>query len=181
MIAFSNTNNFAQKIAIKEPVLITSCGQSPGALKMKVFMKRDKYDFQYELRATADMLKKNKFNSIIIVTGASLKGMGAAGVSIKDELERVKAIIQEAKKQNIPIIAAHIEGKARRSEGADSGDNSDEISIDLVCPQADLIIVRSDGNDDGRFTAIAKDKKIPLKSFEKNLDLAQVLSEIYKK
>lgn len=171
----------AQDISAKEPVLITSCGQSPGALKMKVFMKRKKYDFQYELQGTSEILKKKKFNSVIIVTGASLKGMGAAGVSIKDEMERVKSIIAEAKKQNLTIIGAHIEGKARRAQGADSGDNSDEMSIDLVCPEADIIIVRKDGNEDGRFTAIAKDKKIPLKSFDKNLELAKVLAEIYNK
>lgn len=165
----------------EEPVLITSCGQSPGPLKMKIFMKRGDYEFDYDLQASADFLKNKKYSSLIIVTGASLKGMGAAGISIKDELDRVDELIKVAKNQGITIIGAHIEGKARRVHGASSGDNSDEVFIDVVCPKSDILIVRSDGNEDGRFTAIAEEFNIPLKTFEKNLELADILKEIYKK
>src|SRR5512140_2460783 len=80
------------------PVLITSCGQSPGPVKLKVFVTKLKLDHVYELKATAaDLAAKKKqgapFQSLIIVTGASLKGMGAAGVSIQEEIERVKGLL----------------------------------------------------------------------------------------
>ena len=96
----------AQEKAIKAelPVLLTSCGQSPGPVRVKVFLKRLKFDHEYNLQATAaDLIDKKKegkpFKSLIIVTGASLKGMGAAGISVEDELERTKELITEAKKQ----------------------------------------------------------------------------------
>ena len=168
------------------PVLLTSCGQSPGPTKFDIFLKKLKLDYVYNAQATAaDLSAKGKagspFKSIIIVTGASLKGMGAAGVSINDEISRIKALIAEAKRQNIKIIGAHIEGMARRAQGAAPGDNSDEISIDAVCPFASLLIIKKDGDEDGRFTTISKDKNIPMIPFEKNLDLESVVKDLFGK
>jgi len=168
----------------KEPVLVTSCGQSPGPLKMKIFMKRMKLDFDYNLHANVADLKVKKeqgkpYQTMIIVTGASLKGMGAAGISIDDELKRITDLLEEAKKQNIMVISAHIEGLARRSQGASAGDNSDELSIDAVCPNSAMIIVRKDGNGDGRFTKISNDSNIPLMEFDKNLELGDLLKSIF--
>lgn len=178
----------AQKQTMKlgQPTLLTSCGQSPGPLKFKVFMTRLKIDYVYNLQATAaDLLNKKKegkpFKSLIIVTGASLKGMGAAGLSIDDELARTKKLIEEAKKEGITIVGAHVEGMERRAQGAAPGDNSDEMSIDAVCPHSDLMVVRADGNEDKRFTAISNEKKIPLVLFEKNMELSDVLKDLYLK
>ena len=119
------------------------------------------------------------FKSVIIVTGASLKGMGAAGVSVDDELKRTAALIAEARKQGITVIGSHIEGMARRSVGAAAGDNSDELSIDAVCPNADMLIIKTEGDEDGRFTTISRDKKIPMYSFELNNDILSVLEQIF--
>lgn len=163
------------------PVLVTSCGQSPGPLKLTVFLKRLGIAYEYKSDATTADLAGKKFKTIIIVTGASLKGMGAAGVSMKDELARTDALVAEAKKLGVPLIGAHIEGMARRSQGASAGDNSDEQSIDAVCPRAQILLVRKDGDEDGRFTAIAKKSNIPMLGFEKNLDVEGVLKSLFVK
>jgi hypothetical protein len=165
----------------RAPVLVTSCGQSPGPLKFTVFLKQLQIDFEYKAEATAQDLAGKKFKSLVIVTGASLKGMGAAGISIKEELARTAALIAEAKKQGVLLIGSHVEGMERRAQGAAPGDNSDELSIDAVCPKAQFLIVRKDGDGDGRFTTIAKQAKIPLVLFEKNLELKDVLKNVFSK
>ena len=171
------------------PVLITSCGQSPGANMLKAIFMRAKLEHEspaYELimGATPDDLKTaadagRPFKSIIIVMGASLKGMGAAGISIDDELDRTAKLIQASQDQGITIIGAHIEGMKRRSQGAAPGDNTDELSIDAVAPNSDLLIINQDGDSDGRFTNIAKQKNLSMLTVTKNLELLEVVKKIY--
>jgi hypothetical protein len=167
-----------------QPVMLTSCGQSPGPVRLRIFMHRLSLDFEYKEMATAQDLIDAKnagkpFKSVIIVTGASLKGMGAAGVSVDDELSRTAALIAEAKKQGMKVIGAHIEGMARRSAGAAAGDNSDELSIDAVCPNSDMMIIKNEGDSDGRFTTISKGKNIPMYGFELNNDITAVLEQVF--
>lgn len=173
------------------PVLLTSCGQSPGANMLKAIFMRAKLAHEttaYELimQATTDDLKTaadagQPFKSIIIVMGASLKGMGAAGISMDDELERTEKLIEAARSQGITIIGAHIEGMKRRSQGASAGDNTDELSIDTVAPHSDFLIVNQDGDSDGRFTAIAEQKNLSMLFVTKNLELLDLVKKIYAK
>lgn len=183
---FSFANSQAQAQTASEPVLLTSCGQSPGPVRLKIFLQKLNINFDYSLQAKAeDLIARKKegkpYKSVIIVTGASLKGMGAAGVSMDDEITRTKALIAEAKKQGIKIIGSHIEGMARRSQGASAGDNTDEMSIDAVCNVCDLMIVKKEGDSDSRFTTISKGKNIPLILFEMNTEINDVLKKVYNK
>jgi hypothetical protein len=166
------------------PILLTSCGQSPGPERIKFFLNRLKLDHEFLAQATAEDLVARQSSghpvkALIVVTGASLKGMGAAGVSMPQELARTAALIQEAKRQGIKLIGAHVEGMARRAQGAAPGDNSDEMSIDAVMPVSDFMIVRKDGDEDGRFTTISQGRKIPLVLFEKNMELGDILTRVF--
>jgi len=152
---------------------------------MKMKLEHQPKAYEINMLATANDLKSAKeagapYKSLIIVMGASLKGMGAAGISMDDEISRTEALITEARDQGIKIIGAHIEGIKRRAQGASVGDNTDEQSIDTVAPNSQILIVRKDGNEDGRFTIIADEKNIPLILIEKNLDLLQELQKIFK-
>jgi len=185
-ILFSGLNSEVTGQTAEEPAILTSCGQSPGPVRLKIFMTRLGISYDYNLLVTSDDLiaKKNEgkpYKTLIIVTGASLKGMGAAGVSMIDELSRTSALIKEAKKQGIKIIGSHIEGMARRSQGASQGDNSDEQSIDAVCPVSDFMIVKKEGDEDGRFTTISKGKNVPLIIFDKNTEIEGVLKKVFNK
>jgi hypothetical protein len=168
------------------PVLITSCGQSPGPTTIKVVLQRLKIPFEMDPLATPASLQAKAragtpYKSLIIVMGASLKGMGAAGISIDDELKRAAALIAEARTEGVLIIGAHVEGLKRRAQGAAAGDTTDEQSIDAVAPNSNLLLVYKEGNADGRFTAISQAKQIPLVEVEKMMDLIPALEKLYAK
>jgi hypothetical protein len=175
------TGAWAQPAAPKAqaPVLVTSCGQSPGPFRITGFLKRLAIEHDYKGDATDKDIATKKYKTLIVVTGASLKGMGAAGVSMKDELARTSVLLDAAKKAGVLIVGAHIEGMARRAQGAEAGDTSDEQSIDAVCPKAQVLVIRKDGDADGRFTTIAKKQNIPMMGFEKSLEIEGVLKTLF--
>lgn len=171
-------------VTAEAPVLLTSCGQSPGPTRIQFFLNRLDIDHEFLDVVTAEELSAraqagSPFKTVIIVSGASLKGMGAAGVSMREELIRTEALIAEARRQGLTVIGAHVEGMARRAQGAAAGDNSDEQSIDAVMPFADLLIVRQDGDEDRRFSIISENSGIPLLLFEKNMEMREVLTGVF--
>jgi len=168
------------------PVLVTSCGQSIGPTTIKVVLQRLKLAFDIDPLATPETLQARAksdapYKSLIITMGASLKGMGAAGIAIEDELARAAALVAEARKLGIKVIGAHIEGMKRRAQGAAAGDTTDEQSIDAVAPNSAVLLVLKEGNADGRFTAISQAKGIPLVELEKTLDLIPALEKLFAK
>jgi len=175
-----NQVNYANKIeqpslpAGELPLLITTAGQSPGAVTISVLCKRNKIDSDFLNLAKAEDLTSKSYKTLIITMGTSGKGMGAAGIDINDELDRIKKLIEEARKQNMLIIGMHIEGEARRTGNC-------EKSIDLVAPGVDFLIVRSDGNKDGRFDLIAKEKHIPMIIIEGIIELNDLLKGMFLK
>jgi len=162
------------------PILVTSCGQSEGPSSLNTILKRVGVVYDVVPLATVNDLKAKAYKSLIITMGASLKGMGAAGISIDDELQRAAELIEAAKKAKITIIGAHIEGMKRRAQGAEAGDTTDEQSIDTVAPKSDILFVKKEGNSDNRFTIISQAKKIPMVEFEKNMDMVGALEKMFK-
>lgn len=118
---------------------------------------------------------KTPYKTVIFAIGASLKGMGASGLTLDSEEARLKKIIDYCKKNKIFIIATHLGGLSAR--GAPGGDN--ERMIDAVAPFADYIIVTKDGNKDGRFTTIAEKNKVNLTEIEYALDLVDILKQVF--
>ncbi len=176
----------AQGFKAEAPVLLSSCGQSPGPVMLKVVLQKIQVPYELNSLATPVDLQAKKqtgtpYKTLIIVMGASMKGMGAAGIEIEDELKRTAALIAEARKQGMTVIGAHIEGMKRRAQGASAGDTTDEQSIDAVAPNVDLLLINKEGDSDGRFTTIAKGKNIPLIAVEKNLDLVAELQRMFGK
>jgi hypothetical protein len=115
------------------------------------------------------------YKTIMFAIGASLKGMGASGLTIEDEEKRLKEVIDHCKANKIVIVAVHIGGVSKR--GAPGGDN--ERMIDAVAPFADYLIVAKDSNKDGRFTTIAKDKNIPLTEVEYALGVVDIMKQMF--
>lgn len=163
---------------VELPLVVTTCGQSPGALMVWVLSKQIKLPCDRNDLLTAEDLKAkadegNPYKTLIITTGTSMKGMGAAGVNIDYEVARIEAIIEEAKKEGILIIGAHIEGMARRVDATDAA------SIATVIPESKLLLIREDGNEDGYFTKAAEEQGIPIITFEKTLDLVDIFKQLF--
>ena len=163
---------------VETPLITTTCGQSPGALMIWVLCKQIKLPCDRDDLLTAEKLKAkadegNPYKTLIITTGTSMKGMGAAGVDIDYEVARIEAVIEEAKKEGILIIGAHIEGMARRVDATDAA------SIATVIPESKLLLIREDSNEDGYFTKAAEEQGIPIITFKETLDLTDVFKQLF--
>jgi hypothetical protein len=149
-----------------EPILLTSCGQAADVLMMKTLLTRDSLNFSYMQDAKASDVAGN--GSIILVVGGSSKGLGAAKISTEDETARVSALLEAAHKANVPVLVVHLGGMNRR------GPLSDPFN-QLGASGAAKIIVVKGGNDDGFFTKIAEDRKIPIETVDSALSIAATL------
>lgn len=152
------------------PVLITSIGQSADVSMLDALMKKAGAD--YTFNATASAEEAAGYKTIILASGASSKGLGAAGISQEDELARAEAIVKTAKDNGITVIAAHLGGAARR------GTLSDQFN-DLALSCASYVLVVEEGNDDGKFTDAATDAGIPITLLYTIADALTPLQEIF--
>lgn len=136
-----------------EDVLITSIGQNPGGLMVKVVMDKMNKDFTYKPLIESTELKD--YNTAILSLGCSQKGLCAADCSFKEELKRTKEIVNIMKKKNYPVILVHLGGKLKRDE------KSNKL-INVVAPISSHFVVTEESNNDKYFTEMskAKDKKL---------------------
>jgi hypothetical protein len=187
----------------KLPILTTSAGQSPDVTTINIVLEEAGITYDYCDVPSVEIVNagvglagkesgpgfhvevytdKEKFpegtpyKTVIIAIGASLKGMGASGLTVESEVSRLKKIIDNCKKKKMFIIAVHVGGTSKR--GAPGSDN--ERMIDAAAPFADYLIVTTDGNKDGRFDTIAKEKGIPLTLIEYALDLVDIFKHVFK-
>jgi hypothetical protein len=180
LLATPTNVSFAAEKTIdpKTPIVVTTCGQSPGALMFKLVCDRAKLPCEQNDLLTAKDLKDKAakgqgYKTLVVTMGTSMKGIGAAGTDINADVARVKALIQEAKKQGMTVIGAHIEGMARRV------DNMDQTSIDAVAPVSDILVVTANSDEDGYFTKLANQKKIKLVKVKETIDLVNVLKTLF--
>lgn len=172
MPAFAQEVQTPSIVSFKQPVLITSIGQSAGAMMAMVLaQKAGLSSLVYKQRASLKDLDAAK--TLIVVLGASGKGLGAAGVDIDTEIAWGKKLFAHAKELKIPIIAMQIEGEVRR------GPMSDRI-INALAPQSDYLIVKESANKDGLFTKISTKNKLPITFVKITLDVVPIFQKIFK-
>ncbi len=136
---------------ITGPVLVTSAGQGGDTQAMDTVLTKSGIEHTINLTATAADIAAAK--TVFVVVGASMKGLGAAGVSMEQELARAKAMLTGAS-DDVAIVCVHIGGDARR------GDTSDPF-IDLVLPESDALLAVEGGNADGKLTRLAQENNVP--------------------
>jgi len=161
------------------PLLITNAGQGSGAKMSRVLIQKTGVvtDFEYNAEPTVADLQKKSYKTMFVVIGSTAKGLGASGITIDDEIVRLTAMIGEAKKQKIQVVAILLEGKAKRGKPG----GADERCIDAIAPFAQYLVVKKDGNEDGRFDAIAKKTGAPLTLIDDAIDFSEVVKQMYAK
>jgi hypothetical protein len=161
------------------PLLITNAGQGPGAKMSRVLVQKTGVvtDFEYNAEPKVVDLQKKSYKTMFVVLGSNAKGLGASGITIDQEIERLNAMIAEAKKQKIQVVAVLLEGKTRRGKPG----GADERCIDAIAPFAQYLVVKKDGNEDGRFDAIAKKTGAPLTLIDDAMDFGEVVKQMYAK
>jgi hypothetical protein len=169
-ISFAVTLNSQEKLKFEKPVLITSAGQSADVTLAGMLCKKSAIEAKSIAMATSSDLSGVK--TLIIVAGFSSKGLGAAGVSREQELDRVKSVIKAAKEKKIKIIMMHIGGKSRR------GVQSDDFNK-MAAEASDYMFIVKQGDEDQFFTNLAKSGKIPMKSMAKIVEVAGPLAELF--
>ena len=153
-------------------VLITSVGQSADARIIKVVADKLQLDCDFEQLAKPDIIKNYKI--LVIVVGGSSKGLGAAGIDKEQELVRAQGLIKEAKVRSVKILVMHVGGEARRGALSDA-------FLNEVVPYADHLIVVENGNKDGYFTRISKEKEIPIEFVTKILATGELMKGYFDK
>ena len=146
----------ADPVKLEGPFIVTTCGQSPGAVMIKMSAMQVGVKAENNNQLSAADLEGTDAKTLIVTSGTSMKGMGAAGTNVDKEIERCTELIAAAKKAGIKVVGAHVEGMARRT------DSSDQASIDAVLKDADMILVIDDSDSDGFFTKYAAEHEKPL-------------------
>jgi hypothetical protein len=183
------------------PILTTSAGQSTDVTTLNIVLDEAGIAYDYcdvptaemvgegvglggresgpgfHVEVTTDLAKYpagTPYKAVIFAIGASLKGMGASGLTLDSEEARLKKVIEFCKQKKIFVMAVHIGGESKR--GPAGSDN--ERMIDAVAPLADYIVVTKDSNKDGRFTKIAAARKVPLTEIEYALGLVDIVKQV---
>ncbi|MFW6123989.1 MAG: DUF6305 family protein [Acidobacteriota bacterium] len=201
-ILIGSVNHSQELPKAQLPVLTTSAGQSPDVTTLNIVCEEAGIMYDYCDVPDVDMISQGAglggkesqpgfhveihtdlekypegtdYKTIMFAIGASLKGMGASGLTVEDEVNRLKKIIEYCQENNILIIGIHVGGVSKR--GAPGSDN--ERMINAVAPYADMLIVTEDSNKDGRFTEISNTHGIPLKKIDYALSLVPLLKDIF--
>ncbi len=165
-----STVSAQQKVKASPPVLVTSLGQSLDGFQVQLAVRRAGIAFKYDAHAEPAMLGEAK--TLFLAVGASLKGFGEAGISIKDELARAGHLLDAAKSKGVFVVMLHVGGAERRD------DLSNQL-IEFVAPRSQYMIIRNDSDGDGLFTKIAKANNIPLVVIEGVANLKPPLDALF--
>ncbi|MCF7936447.1 MAG: DUF6305 family protein [Synergistales bacterium] len=148
---------------------LTSIGQSPDAMMVRVLLKQLGVDADFQKLMSGE--DAAGYQAVIAVVGGSSKGMGAAGIDKQGEMDRAEAVLQTAREEGVHILVMHVGGSGRR------GTLSDPL-IELAVPYADELIVAKGGNEDGIFDELTQGMDIQIRYVDTVRDAKTPLEEI---
>ncbi len=162
----------AADATFERPGIITSIGQSADVTIVKVLLNTQlKLGLDYKpLAQPADLAG---MKTVVMVVGASSKGLGAAGLDMDKEIARARALVKAARDQGVRILVMHTGGEQRR------GKTSNDL-IDIVVPESAAVVVVASGNKDRYFQGLADKKGIPVAEVEKLAAAGEAVKGLFK-
>ena len=158
-------------LALSDSVLITSVGQNLDALIIKTIFDAIKVVADFLPVAPPEALAD--YDQVIVSPGISYKGIAAAGMTVRDELNRAGAIVDAASQYSRQIILIYLGGFLQ-------GDAKSQELIEVLAPKADFIIVYKDcGGPIEYFKRVAEEQGIPMVIIENLGNLSEELSCIF--
>lgn len=165
------------------PLLLSNAGQGPDGKGTRTIINFNpqskavlRYEEDYFYNAEPEPNELSEYKTIIFAISSSAKGLGASGITIDEEIARLDKVVAEAKKQGIKIVALLLNGKNNRGLPG----SANEQSIDAIAPFADYLIIKKDGDADGKFSGLAEKNNVPLTYFEEGLtELPEILAAMF--
>jgi hypothetical protein len=189
----------AEEVTMDMPFVVTSAGQSAEVETVNYILDEVGLPYDYldvlsidEFKAGVGLAgavsgpgkhvyvgstepESTPYGTLLLALGASLKGMGASGLSVDAEVGRIKELIEYAKENNIEVLVVAIGGAIRR--GLPGSPN--EVIIEEVVPSADYVVVSKETNPDDKFNEIADAEGIPVLEIDSAFDLIEVFNNLF--
>ncbi len=150
-------------------IALTTIGQSPDAMMVKVVLKKMKVSPDTDNLLKAEGLEGKEI--LIAVVGGSSKGLGAAGIDKDQENQRATDLLSSARDKGIRVLIMHVGGAGRR------GKLSDAFIVTAV-PFADELIVVEGANEDGLFDSLIEGKDIGIRMVPNVRSTSEPLKEV---
>lgn len=168
----AGTSAIGADVTFATPGLITAIGQSADVSVVKVLLNTQ-LKLGLEFKPLAQVGDLVGMKTVVMVVGASAKGLGAAGLDMDKEIARTRALLQAARTQGAQVLVMHTGGESRR------GKTSNDL-IDVVVPEAAYVVVVASGNKDKHFQMLASKRNTPVAEVEKLSGAGSVLKGLFK-
>jgi hypothetical protein len=137
-----------------KPGLITAVGQSSDIAVVKALLNT-RLKLGLDVKPMAETADLAGVKTLVVVLGASSKGMGAAGLNLDKEIERAKTLVKAAREKGIKILSLHVGGESRR------GKTTNDL-LEIVVPESAHVVVVASGNKDKIFNTLAAKNHVPV-------------------
>jgi hypothetical protein len=145
-------------VKLEKPGLITTIGQSSDIAVVKALLN-SRLKLGLEVKPAAQASDLTGVKTLVVVLGASTKGLGSAGINLDQENARATALMKAAKEQHVQVLGLHVGGETRR------GKTTDDLIELTLCDMKQMVVVAS-GNKDKFFNTIGDKCKVPVAEVE---------------
>lgn len=169
---WAGSSVLAADVTFERPGVITAIGQSADVNVVKILLNTQ-LKLGLEFKPLAQVGDLAGMKTVVMVVGASAKGLGAAGLDMDKELARTRALLKAAKAQGVQVLVMHTGGETRR------GKTSNDL-LDIVVPEAAYVVVVASGNKDKMFQTLASKRNTPVAEVEKLSGAGEVVKGLFK-